>query len=129
MKRIEREENGIRELLDRLGLQGLSADVNIIRKAYNRIFTTEERKLLDTNSFGFLISLYQIGTIDSVKLEKYIDFCLSVAYYDEEKLSLDRTKRIVSMLLYCDNLLMLNREFVQFFKEFEEDLSADDTMH
>ncbi|MBW6515231.1 MAG: DUF494 family protein [Candidatus Cloacimonetes bacterium] len=129
MKRLKRKEQGLQKILERLGLKGLTADIAIVSKTYNRILTPEERKLLDTDSFGYLLSLYQIGTIDTIKLEQYIDYCLTIAYYEKEKLSLERTKKIVSMLLFCDNMFVMNREFADFFKEFEQEIIDDDKMH
>ena len=129
MKRFSRKKEGLKDLLDRLGLKSLTADLDLVSKTYNRVLTPEEKKLLDTESFGYLLSLYQIGTIDSIKLEKYIDYCLSIAYYEQERLSLERTKRIVSMLLFCDNMFIMNRDFVSLFKEFEEDITVYDTIN
>ena len=129
MKRFSRKKEGLKDLLDRLGLKSLTADLDLVSKTYNRVLTPEEKKLLDTESFGYLLSLYQIGTIDSIKLEKYIDYCLSIAYYEQERLSLERTKRIVSMLLFCDNMFIMNRDFISLFKEFEEDITVYDTIN
>ena len=129
MKRFSRKKEGLKDLLDRLGLKSLTADLDLVSKTYNRVLTPEEKKLLDTESFGYLLSLYQIGTIDSIKLEKYIDYCLSIAYYEQERLFLERTKRIVSMLLFCDNMFIMNRDFVSLFKEFEEDITVYDTIN
>lgn len=129
MKKIAEKEKKLDNLLKQMSLRRYSDDFRMINRTYNRILTQDEQKLLYPESFGYLLSLYQIGTIDSIELEKFIDYCLSVAYYEEEKLSLERTKKIVSLLLYCDSLVLKRRDFVTIFKECEEEISSNDTVH
>ena len=128
MKRMEREKQ-LSRMLEELGFNGLLDGKDIVSKTYNRILTPEERKLIDADSFGYLLSLYRMGTIDSIKLEQYIDYCLSIAYYEEEQLSLERTKRIVNLLLYCDNMSLKKRDFAALFRECEEEICTLDIIH
>jgi uncharacterized protein Smg (DUF494 family) len=129
MKDINGYEEGIRRLIEKLGLESLPEGRDFFKRAYNRILTPDEKKLLDTESFGYLLSLYQIGTIDSVKLEKFIDYSLSIAYYEKERLSLERTKKIVDMLLFFDGASLRNMDFVSLFRECEDELCELDLIN
>lgn len=129
MKHINREEKEIRKLLKKLGLAYTPNGSDVIAKAYNRILTPEERKLMDAESFGYLLSLYRMGTIDSMKLERYIDCSLSIAYHEGEKLTLEDTKRIIGMLICCDNSTLRNKDLISLYKELEDELSDFDIIH
>jgi len=129
MKKISGNEKKLDSFLKQIGLRRYNEDCRMLNRAYNRILTPDEQKLLDTESFGYLLSLYHIGTIDSIELERFIDYCLCIAYYEEEKLPLERTKKIVSFLLFCDNMVIKNRDFVTIFKECEDEITNNDTIH
>ncbi len=128
MKNIKGYEK-TRKITERLGKEASIKDRKYLGRTYNRILTPEEKGLMDAESFGYLLSLYLIGTIDSIRLEKFIDHSLSIAFHERQKLSLERTKRIVNMLFFFEGTSLRSKDFVALFREFEEELNEHDVLH
>ncbi len=72
------------------------------RRGYNRVLTLEEKESMDADSFGYLLGLYHIGSVDHIKLENLIDNCITIAVNSRERLEIEKTKRIVNILLFYD---------------------------
>lgn len=94
--------------------------LNLGKKTYNRVLTSEERDVISTDSFGYLLSLYNYGTIDNIQLEKLILCCMYVANRRDEQLNLKRTKSLVNVLLFYDNSLLFVKELIPLLNALEE---------
>ena len=95
------------------------------KENYNRVLTRDEQKSLDADSFGYLLGLYRIGTINHVKLESLIDSCIAIAVNNREMLKLEKTKRIVNILLFFDNALEKVGEIVPFLGILDDGYEND----
>lgn len=113
----ELEEKIYRELAELIGID---------KKSYNRILTSEESENIDTEAFGYLLSLYNYGTVDHLKLEKLIYCCLYLAEKNDEKLSLNRTKSLVNLLLFYDNSVMSVKELIPWLNRQDDYAGYDE---
>ncbi len=116
-KITEEQRNGIYQQVEHI--------INSKKKNYNRILTSEEKEYLETDSYGYLLSLYYHGTIDDVKLENLIHCCISIAVKLDEQLSLKKTKSLVDKLLFHDNVLFHIQELIPFLNIIIEQTESE----
>ena len=113
------------EIMNRF-IEMLSKD----KRSYNSVLTGDEKRLIDPDSFGYLLKLFQIGTIDGDKMERIIDACLYIGKMENKPIELERVKRLANILIHYDSPIAMSKDLIFLINEFDDEESLDgETIH
>jgi uncharacterized protein Smg (DUF494 family) len=93
------------------------------------VLTNDEKKFIDSDSFGYLLKLYQMGTINGDKMEKIIEASIYIAMLDNRKISLPKIKQLANILIHYDNSIVISKELAHIINELDDDAMEDETTH
>jgi len=129
-------EKPARKELKKLGLTKKELDelmesivVHQKSKNYNRILGEDERRILTTGAFGYLIHLLKLGSIDKEAMEKVIALSIQLNGFLKKKITRDMIDNIVNYIIFSGVEEVSVRDLLDLFFIQENEINFDEEIN
>ena len=122
LKKLGLSEDELNELMNSLIVQQGS-------KNYNRILGEEERKIITTDAFGYLIHLLKLGSINKEILEKVITLSIQLNGFLKKKITRDMVDNIVNYIIFSGIEDVSVRDLLDLFFIQENEINFDEEIN
>ncbi len=104
LKDLSEEE--IRTLIDILEEKGDKV------KPYYRNLDVIESHAISVDAYGYMLSMYNIGSLNEISFEKVIQICLHLYYITQEQVTKKKLDKIITMINFSDFNQANIKEFI-----------------
>ncbi|MBI9031857.1 DUF494 family protein [bacterium] len=107
-----------REFMKSLSDDELKALIDIFEKdddkikPYYRNLDIIESQAISVEAYGYMLSMYRIGSLTEVTFEKVIQICMHLYYITQEQVSKSKLDKIIMMINFSDFNLNNIKEFI-----------------
>jgi len=129
-------EKPARKELKKLGLTEKELDelmesivVHQESKNYNRILGEEERRIITTGAFGYLIHLLKLGSINKETMEKVITLSIQLNGFLKKKITRDMIDNIVNYIIFSGVEEVSVRDLLDLFFIQENEINFDEEIN
>jgi uncharacterized protein Smg (DUF494 family) len=95
-----------KKVLDRMGIseseykEFMKTMIEFEQPKYNRIMSSEEKRALTPQAFGYLIDLMHIGSIDDETMERIISIALQVGSFVKQRVNRQMIDEILNFIMF-----------------------------
>lgn len=72
-------------------------------KSYIRVLSDDERRFIETEAFGYLLHLHDIGSIDGTTLERVLSVSLQMSLFIKKTVNKPMIDEIVNYLIFAES--------------------------
>ncbi len=107
-----------REFMKSLSDDELKALIDIFEKdddkikPYYRNLDIIESQAISVEAYGYMLSMYRIGSLTEVTFEKVIQICMHLYYITQEQVSKSKLDKIIMMINFSDFNFNNIKEFI-----------------
>ncbi|MEA2097135.1 MAG: hypothetical protein U9P73_10650 [Candidatus Cloacimonadota bacterium] len=98
-------------------------------KNYNRILGEEERRVLTTDAFGYLIHLLKLGSVNKEIFEKVIVLSIQLNGFLKKKITRDMIDNIVNYIIFSGIEDVSVRDLLDLFFIQENEINFDEEIN
>ena len=98
-------------------------------KHYNRILGEEERRILTTDAFGYLIHLLKLGSVNKEIFEKVIVLSIQLNGFLKKKITRDMIDNIVNYIIFSGVEDVSVRDLLDLFFIQENEINFDEEIN
>lgn len=98
-------------------------------RSYNRILSSDEKKVISPPAYGYLMHLLMIDSIDSIVFEKVITVCLQLYVFIKKQINKDMMEDIVNYLIFSGEREISIKELMDIFYLETEDGEYDEEIN
>ncbi|NQV18948.1 MAG: hypothetical protein HQ534_10435 [Armatimonadetes bacterium] len=98
-------------------------------KAYNRILSEDEKRVLTPAAFGYLVHLLKIKSIDRELFENIISLSLQLNVFLRKKIDKPMMDNIVNYLIFSGQGEISVRDLIENFFIHETDFDFEEDIH
>ncbi len=95
------------------------------RKSF-RILADDEKRMLSTGAYGFLINMMNIGSIDSLIFEKVIHISMQIYGFTRKKINREMITDILNMIVFSGKEELSLRDFLEVFGNPDGEYEAEE---
>ncbi len=81
-------------------------------KPYYRNLDIVEAQAISVDAYGYMLSMYNIGSLDETSMEKAIQICLHLFYITQEQVTKSKLDKIITMINFADFNQNNMKEFI-----------------
>ncbi len=81
-------------------------------KPYYRNLDVIESQAISVEAYGYMISMYNIGSLTEITFEKVIQICMHLFYITQEQVSKSKLDKIITMINFSDFNQSNIKEFI-----------------
>ena len=122
LKKLGLSEKELDELMDSIIVRPES-------KSYNRILGEEERRILTTDAFGYLIHLLKLGSVNKEIFEKVIVLSIQLNGFLKKKITRDMIDNIVNYIIFSGVEDVSVRDLLDLFFIQENEINFDEEIN
>ena len=129
-------EKPVKKELKKLGLSKKEVDdlmgsiiVRQESKNYNRILGEEERRILTTGAFGYLIHLLKLGSVNKEIFEKVIVLSIQLNGFLKKKITKDMIDNIVNYIIFSGIEDISVRDLLDLFFIQENEINFNEEIN
>ena len=98
-------------------------------KNYNRILGEEERRVLTTDAFGYLIHLLKLGSVNKEIFERVIVLSIQLNGFLKKKITRDMIDNIVNYIIFSGIEDVSVRDLLDLFFIQENEINFDEEIN
>jgi hypothetical protein len=98
-------------------------------KHYNRILGEEERRIITTDAFGYLIHLLKLGSVNKEIFEKVIVLSIQLNGFLKKKITRDMIDNIVNYIIFSGIEDVSVRDLLDLFFIQENEINFDEEIN
>lgn len=72
-------------------------------KSYIRVLSDDERRFIETEAFGYLLHLHDLGSIDDIILERVLSVSLQMSLFIKKIVNKPMIDEIVNYLIFAES--------------------------
>lgn len=122
LKKLGLSEKELDELMDSIIVRSES-------KSYNRVLGEEERKIITTDAFGYLIHLLKLGSVNKEIFEKVIVLSIQLNGFLKKKITRDMIDNIVNYIIFSGIEDVSVRDLLDLFFIQENEINFDEEIN
>lgn len=122
LKKLGLSEKELDELMDSIIVRPES-------KSYNRILGEEERRVITTDAFGYLIHLLKLGSVNKDIFEKVIVLSIQLNGFLKKKITRDMIDNIVNYIIFSGIEDVSVRDLLDLFFIQENEINFDEEIN
>ena len=122
LKKLGLSEKEMDELMDSIIMRPES-------KNYNRILGEEERRVITTDAFGYLIHLLKLGSVNKEIFEKVIVLSIQLNGFLKKKITRDMIDNIVNYIIFSGIEDVSVRDLLDLFFIQENEINFDEEIN
>lgn len=122
LKKLGLSEKELDELMDSIIVRPES-------KSYNRVLGEEERKIITTDAFGYLIHLLKLGSVNKEIFEKVIVLSIQLNGFLKKKITRDMIDNIVNYIIFSGIEDVSVRDLLDLFFIQENEINFDEEIN
>ena len=122
LKKLGLSEKEMDELMDSIVMRPES-------KSYNRILGEEERRVITTDAFGYLIHLLKLGSVNKEIFEKVITLSIQLNGFLKRKITRDMIDNIVNYIIFSGVEDVTVRDLLDLFFIQENEINFDEEIN
>lgn len=96
------------EFMKNMSEEELQALIDVIEKQddkikpYYRNLDIIEAQAISVEAYGYMLSMYNIGSLNEITFEKVIQICIHLYYITQEQVSKNKLDKIITMINFTD---------------------------
>ncbi len=122
LKKLGLSERELDELMDSIIVRPES-------KSYNRILGEEERRIITTDAFGYLIHLLKLGSVNKEIFEKVIVLSIQLNGFLKKKITRDMIDNIVNYIIFSGIEDVSVRDLLDLFFIQENEINFNEEIN
>jgi len=122
LKKLGLSEKELDELMESIVIRQES-------KHYNRILSADERKVLTTEAFGYLIHLLDLGSITKELFETIITLSMQLSAFLKRIITRDMIDNIVNYIIFSGIEDISVKDLLDLFFTQENEINFDEEIH
>ncbi|MBC8384452.1 MAG: hypothetical protein H8E57_02910 [Candidatus Cloacimonetes bacterium] len=91
-------------------------------KHYNRILSKEEKRVMTPKSYGYLIDLLRLNSIDNELFERIITLSMQLNIFMKKKINKNMMEEIVNYLMFTEPKEVSIKELLDIFYVYENEI-------
>jgi len=98
-------------------------------KKFFRILADDEKRMLTTDAYGFLINMMNIESIDSLTFEKVIHISMQIYGFTRKKINREMITDILNMIVFSGKEELSLRDFLEVFGNPDADYEIQEDIN